>query len=150
MGLLARFKADDTLYWLRKMGVLLVFALSPLAFPAVTMTPRLLLEVYKKLLPDRAAISKDWRTARTGEVGLPQEVRTMIAMLRDNHVMEFRYSEAIVPQSDDNLTQRLAEGAYPIRINVEAHHVLASASETLAQGCLVLASREGIVLAHCP
>ena len=150
MGFFASFTAPDRLYLLRKIGVLLIFALSPLAFPAITMTPRLLLEAYEKILPDRSAIARDWRTARSGETGLPQRVRSMIALLRDNHVMEFRHSEAIVPRSDDTLTQRLAEGAYPIRIKVEAHHVLAFASESLPQGCRVVASREGIVLASCP
>ena len=138
------------MYLLRKMSVLIVFALSPLAFPAITMTPRLLVDAYEKILPERAAISKDWRTARSGEAGIPQKARSMIALLRDNHVMRFRYTEALVPRSDDTLTQRLAEGAYPIRINVEARHVLASAGESLRQGCVVVASKEGIVLASCP
>src|SRR5450759_5121144 len=134
-------KPPDTLYWLRKVGVLVIVALTTLVFPAVTTTPHLLFEFYEKLLPNRSAISNDWRTARGGEAVLPQKVRAMIALLRDNQVTEFRYSDAIARDPDASLTQRLAEGAYPIRLSSGARHSLLFASEAVGDDCLALDSR---------
>ena len=143
-------KTVDTLYWLRKAGVLIVIALTITAFPAIRTTPQLLFAFYEKLLPNRSAIFNESRVAHGGEAVLPQRVRAMIALLRDNQVTAFRYSDAIAPPSDDTTKQRLAEGAYPIRINVEANYLLLSASEVVAHSCAVVASREGIVLVRCP
>ena len=135
---------------LRLASVLLIMGLWPLVFPAVTITPRLLYEFYERMLPNRVAISREWRNTHAGEAVLPHKAKVMIEMLRQNQITSFRYSETIVPRSDAALTQRLAEGAYPIRISAEATNLFLSASETPDPGCAVLTAKEGIVLARCP
>jgi hypothetical protein len=143
-------EAPGMLYWLRKGAVLVILGLTTVVFPAVTGTSQLLFEFYGKLLPNRSAISHDWRSEHGGEAVLAQKVRGMIALLRDNEVTEFYYTDAIARDPDASVTQRLAEGAYPIRLSKGARHWLLSASEGFAPDCVALASREGIVLARCP
>jgi hypothetical protein len=143
-------RAPGMLHWLRKGAVLAILGLATVVVPAITIAPQLLFKFYEILLPNGSAISNEWRTARGGEAVLPQKVRAMIAVLRENEVTEFRHSEAIVHDPDSSVTQRLAEGAYPIRLSGVARHWLLSANEPLGSGCVALDSREGIVLARCP
>ena len=137
-------------YWQRKAGVLATLALTAIFFPAVISTPHRLFEFYENLFAEGRGVSKDWGTGRAGETVLPQKVQTMLALLRNHQITEFRYSDAIARDPDDSVPQRLAEGAYPILISTRARHWLLSASEAVSPGCLVLAAREGVVLAHCP
>jgi hypothetical protein len=72
----------------------------------------------------------------------------MIALLRENRVTEFRYSETIARDSDE-VRQRLAEGAYPIRISARARHVLMARTEAMPAQCRLLASGLEVVLVDC-
>jgi hypothetical protein len=92
---------------------------------------------------------REWRTERSGETSLP-EVTTMLALLRENHVAWFRYSDGIARHPDVSVPLRLAEGAYPIRVGLDAHHLLLLAGEVLDPRCSVVANRQGVVLAFCP
>jgi hypothetical protein len=143
-------KAPGMLHWLRNGAVLVIVALTAVVVPAVTIAPDLLFKFYRILLPNRAVIPSDWRKARGGEAVLPKKVLVMIALLRENDVREFRYSAAVVHDPDSSVEQRLAEGAYPIRLSNVARHWLLSVNEPLGAGCVALDSREGIVLARCP
>ncbi len=91
----------------------------------------------------------EWNLPRAGEWVLPARVQAMLALLRDNRVQEFRFSDAIARDPDDSVPQRLAEGAYPIRVNAEARHRLLNRGEALPPGCRVVAGNQGVVLADC-
>ena len=92
----------------------------------------------------------EWNVAGGGERVLPAKVQTMLALLRENHIAEFRVSEAVLRDPDDSVPQRLAEGAYPIRVNLQsARHWLRYASEGLPAGCRTIAVKQEVVLADC-
>ena len=135
---------------LRKSAVWVVFGVMIAVTPAVTLAPKFLFLFYQILLPNWSALPKEWRTDHAGESVLPARVRTMIAMLRRNDVTDFSYSEGIAKDPEPSVPQRLAEGAYPIKLNAQARHRLLLASEPLLTGCAPVDSSEGFVLAQCP
>lgn len=137
------------LFWLRQAGVLLVFGLMVFAFSGVRQTPYKLLSMYQDFWARGDTLRREWRTERSGESSLP-EVRTMLALLRDNQVAWFRYSDGIARHADVSVALRLAEGAYPIRVGLDAHHLLLLAGEALDPRCRVVANRQEVVLAFCP
>ena len=96
-----------------------------------------------------AASLGEWNLPGAGESVLPAKVRTMIALLRENHVSEFRYSDAIARDPDESVPQRLAEGAYPIRQAAQARHVLLAPPDVLPANCRAVAARQEVVLADC-
>jgi len=73
----------------------------------------------------------------------------MLGLLRDNHISEFRVGEAIAQKADESIRQRLAEGAYPIRLNLQAPHVLLIPPDVVPAGCRAVDARQEVVLADC-
>ncbi len=140
----------SVLYWLRQAGVLLVIGVTVVAFSGVRQTPDKLWSMYEDFWPRRDALRVEWRTERAGEAVLVPKVRTMLALLRDNNVDAFRYSDAIAADTDSSLVQRIAESAYPIRVKQEAPFLLLLASETLDRRCVEMARQQEVVLALCP
>ena len=120
------------------------------AFPGILKTPVKLVSMYQGFWLRREQLRLDWRTERAGEDVLSPKVRTMLALLRDNHVQSFRYSEAIANDVDTSVVQRIAESAYPIRLRQEGPHFLLLVSEILDSRCKTVARESGVVLAHCP
>lgn len=92
---------------------------------------------------------KEWSLPRSGEAGLPPNVRTMIALLRENRVSEFRYSEGVAHGPDEAVRQRLAEGAYPIRLAPGSRHLVLVLPEALPAHCRAVATRQEVILADC-
>jgi hypothetical protein len=137
-------------FWLRKVGILLVMALTLIAFAGVQETPGRLRALYRDFWSHRATLQQDWKTARSGEEVLAPKVRTMLALLREQRVESFRYSRAIAHEPDASVIQRIAESAYPIRLTPTARHLLALSGEPLDPGCKVLASQQEVVIAACP
>lgn len=140
----------SVLYWLRQAGVLLVIGVTVIAFSGVRDTPDKLWSMYEDFWPRRAALWVEWRTERAGETVLVPKVRTMLALLRDNNVEAFRYSEAIAADTDTSMVQRIAESAYPIRLKQEAPFLLLLASEAMDPRCVEMARQQEVVLALCP
>lgn len=138
------------MFLLRQAGILLVMALTVIAFTGVKETPGKLRALYRDFWSHRATLQQDWKTALSGEEVLAPKVRTALALLRDQHVESFRYSPAVAHEPDASVIQRIAESAYPIRLTPTARHVLALAGEPLDPGCKVLASQQEVVLASCP
>jgi hypothetical protein len=91
----------------------------------------------------------EWTLPRGGEAVLPPAVRTMLGLLRENHVTEFRPGESIAKKADEVIRQRLTEAAYPIRLATQARHVLLIPPDTLPAGCRAVAARQEVVLADC-
>lgn len=137
------------LFWLRQAGVLLVIGLAVLAFSGVRKTPAHLWSMYGELWERGDAVRQEWRTERAGEGLLSGRVQAMLALLRDNRVESFRYSNAIASDADASVVQRIAESAYPIHLKQEAKDLLLLATEALDPHCKPVASRLEVVLAHC-
>ena len=137
------------LFWLRQAGVLLVIGLAALAFSGVRETPARLWSMYGELWERGDAVRQEWRTERAGESLLSGQVQAMLALLRDNRVESFRYSNAIASDADTSLVQRIAESAYPIRLKQDAKDLLLLSTEALDARCKPVASRLEVVLAHC-
>jgi len=87
-------------------------------------------------------------TPGTGEQVLPPPVRSMLALVRSNRVSSFRYSEAI--GANEEVRQRLLEGALPSRYVPTAAYLLLVGGEQVPPACSTVASREGVILVHCP
>jgi hypothetical protein len=137
------------LYWLRQAGVVLVIGLAVAAFGNVRATPGQLSSLYEDWWPHRAALQREWRSEHAGETVLPARVQAMLALLRDNRVESFRYSDAIAHDADTSVVQRIAESAYPIRVRREAQSLLLLPTDALDPRCRVVARRQEVVLAHC-
>ena len=137
------------LFWLRQAGVMLVIGLSVLTFSGVQETLPHLWSMYGDLWERGDSVRQEWRTERAGEGLLSGRVQAMLALLRDNSVESFRYSNAIASDADASVVQRIAESAYPIRLKQDAKDLLLLASEALDPRCKPVASRLEVVLAHC-
>jgi hypothetical protein len=138
------------LFWLRQAGVLLVIGLAVRLFPTIEATTVALEDFYQDFWARRASLRQEWRTERTGETILAPKVQAMLQLLRDNQVRSFRYSDAIARDADTSLTQRLAESAYPIRVDLEARYQLLTAGESVDVQCTAVARKQEVVLARCP
>jgi hypothetical protein len=76
-------------------------------------------------------------------------VQAMLALLRDQRVGSYRYSDAIANDADSSVVQRIAEAAYPIRLNPQAQHLLALSGEPMDPRCKIIASTQEVILASC-
>ena len=85
---------------------------------------------------------------RGGERVLPPPVQDMLTLLRDQGVRGYRVSPRIA--KDPLISQRVLEGAWPIRPDDDAPWYLAYAADALPDRCQPYARQEDIVLAHCP
>ncbi|MDA8100697.1 MAG: hypothetical protein M0042_13860 [Nitrospiraceae bacterium] len=87
-------------------------------------------------------------TPRAGEQVLPPQVQAMLFLLRTNNVTSYCYSASI--GKNEEIRQRLIEGALPARFRETAPYVLMIESEQAPRPCRSLASREGVLLVYCP
>jgi hypothetical protein len=136
--------------FLRKGVALLILLLSLAVFQTRVEQTLSMFEFDGQAIEERDAILPELRAERGGERVLPAKVLTMIALLRTARIERFRQSSGIGADPDSSVPQRLAEGAYPIRLQEKAPHVIAFENEALDAACVVVARREGIVLARCP
>lgn len=136
-------------YWFRQVGLVLVFIFTIHLFPGIRHTPERLSGFYERQWPRRDALLLEWRTEHAGETVLAPTVQTMIALLRENQVTAFRYSDAVARDPDASVKQRLAEAPYPIRLEADAKHLLMLASEGFGN-CEPVAARQEVILARCP
>ena len=102
---------------------------------------------YSGQSPGTGGAPGEWNRPGGGERVLPANVQSMLALLRENGIREFRYSRLVAP--DEATQQRLAEGAYPIRLHLRARHWLLQRGETPARGCRVVAANDEVSLADC-
>lgn len=125
-----------------------ILCLSLYLFPSVLDTIILLGNVETKMLVNWKNVEafRESRIPLGGEYVLPPEVQVMITMLRRSGADSFRYSDAI--RSNGGMTQRLVEGAYPIRVSPGSRFLVLLEGEPLPAGMNVLASGEGVVLAY--
>ena len=106
-----------------------------------------LFRFYSGQSPGTGLALGEWHRPGSGERVLPANVQSMLALLRENGIREFRYSRLVAP--DEATQQRLAEGAYPILLHLRARHWLLQRGETLARGCRVVAANDEVILADC-
>jgi hypothetical protein len=85
---------------------------------------------------------------RGGERMLPLPVQDMLTLLRGHGVAGYRVSPRIA--HEPLISQRIVEGAWPIRPDPAAPWYLAFAAEGLPVGCQSLDRRMDVVLARCP
>jgi hypothetical protein len=85
---------------------------------------------------------------RGGERMLPPPVQDMLMLLRGHGVSAYRVSPGIA--RDPLISQRVVEGAWPIRPDGGASWYLAFAGEGRPAGCQLLDGRKNVVLARCP
>ena len=136
--------------WLRTGAGLGILGLALWLYSPLVGASKSLYRFYRDLAPQWASVSAEARSERGGEAVLPPKVRSIIALLREHHVTEFRYSDRIAKDPDESLPQRLAEGAYPIVLRPEAKDVVLAADEPVSAACTALGSREGVALVRCP
>jgi hypothetical protein len=117
--------------------------------PAIGSSLEQLEDFYRHTFVERATRPADWRAPHAGEWVLPGRVRAMVALLRRNGVQDFRFTAASVGGADPLLTQRLAEGAFPIRVRAAARDVLIAAGEDPGTDCSVVDSEQDVALVHC-
>jgi hypothetical protein len=125
--------------------------LSLVLFRTSTTTAVVLHSGWINVLGADSALHRLWSqfsTPSAGEHVLPPPVQAGIMLLRSNHVSSFRYSPAI--GKDEEIRQRLIEGAYPLRNDDQARFCLSYESEPVAPTCVILARTGGMVLADCP
>jgi hypothetical protein len=117
--------------------------------PAIGSSLEQLEDFYRQTFVERATRPAEWRAPRGGEWVLPARVRAMVALLRRNGVQDFRFSAASVGAADPLLTQRLAEGAFPIRVRATARDMLVAAGEDPGANCRVVDTEQDVALDHC-
>ena len=88
------------------------------------------------------------RTPRAGEQVLPPVVRAGISLLRAHRVTMYRFSPAF--EKDEEVRQRLVEGAFPIRSEKHARYLLLLEQESPDRSCSPVSRGGGVVLVHCP
>lgn len=106
---------------------------------------RALINALEYGLEHHAAIRRNIRNPRSGESVLPVPVRDMIALIREHHLPNYRFSPNI--GNDALLRQRLVEGAWPVRFAPDSPHLLLLASERTA--CALREARNEVLLADC-
>jgi hypothetical protein len=128
---------------------IVLFIAAALFTPASTKAFKQLQESYARILgtPNSSAA---WLKERGGEFVLPPRVQTIIRLLREHRIENFRYGLTIAQDPDPALVQRLAEGAYPIRLNAQAKHVVFTTRDTVEPSCQKIAGKDDFILAYCP
>jgi len=131
-------------------AILLIAVLSIFLFPQTVRTVMYLnmtwwTEIQKNGL---VSLSSEFVTARSGEYVLPPPVQAILAMLRAQNVNTYRYSQRI--RQDEEIRQRLIEGAYPILFSENAPFLVHFADEPIAKTCQPVTSMRGAALAYCP
>jgi hypothetical protein len=84
----------------------------------------------------------------SGASVLPVRVQAMIALLKEQHAVEYRYSPGI--EGDIELKQRLVEGSYPLRYRRDARLLVLLEQETAPGNCHVVSQAQGVAVARCP
>ena len=104
------------------------------------------------ILRTAASRLRDWHTLETSlrvpKAGLdilPPQIVATLSMLDQNNIETFRLSRGIL--ADDYLSQRVAEGAWPRRVDATSPFLVSRAAENT--GCLRLAAAEGVALDRC-
>jgi hypothetical protein len=97
---------------------------------------------------DLDVLFRQVRTPRAGEHVLPPAVQAGISLLRANQVTAYRFSMAF--EQNEEIRQRLLEGAYPLRYEKDAHYLLLLEQETPDRNCSQISRGGGVVLVHCP
>lgn len=136
-------------FWMRQARLMLVILLVLLAFPGVLKTPAKLTSMYKDFWARRDWLWHEWQTELAGEAVLAPKVQMMLALLRDNQLQSFRYSDAIANDEDTSMAQRIAESAFPIRLMQDSPNLLVLTSESLDPRCRIVARENEVALASC-
>ena len=90
------------------------------------------------------------RTLATPEAGLdqlPSTVRDARTLLREAGAHRYRIAEPLA--SNDELTQRLIESAWPIRVDAAARVTILHADTPVPTGCQQVSARGAVKLARC-
>ena len=127
-----------------------VLVISAFLYPQTVQTLNILGRAGELLLSPKSLISRSlqMQTPQAGEQVLPPAVQSMLALLRTNGISTYRYSETIA--ANEEIRQRLIEGAFPVRYDAASFSHLRINGEEATPGCKPLASREGVALVHCP
>ncbi len=135
----------------RNVTVLFITLATLWAFPLIPDTFLNLHQVGWRVVTDnegRARVFSDLTKARSGEHVLPEEVQTMIGLLREYDADSFRFSPGI--RDNEEIMQRLVEGAYPLQVSPAAHFFLHTEQEPVPAACRPVKTIRGISLAYCP
>ena len=82
---------------------------------------------------------------RAGEDRLPPAAQIMIKFLRENKTTQYQLS----PKAYDLVSQRIVEGAWPIRVTESAPARFYLVAEALPKNCKKKGEESGIVFALC-
>jgi hypothetical protein len=129
---------------------LVVLVISINVHPEVFATLKVLGQAGDVLLsPDRlGSFLQQAGTPLAGEEVLPPPVRAMIHLIRSNQITSFSYSKAI--GANEEIRQRLLEGAFPARYVPGAAQLLLVSGEQAPPSCKAVAAWGGVLLVHCP
>ena len=134
------------MFFMRQAAVAAILAATAWCFPTLWAAE----QPWKRTWNYLAA--RDWRdlqlfaVERAGEEVLPAKVRGALELMRRNAVPDFFVSKAILRDPDESVPQRLAEGAYPIRVNEKSRHLIVSSDEPVPATCAKLGAVEGVTL----
>jgi len=131
-------------------AVLTVLVISTMLYPQIMSTLKVLGQASQTFLSPELfrSLLRQTGTPLAGEQVLPPPVQSMLALIRSNRVASFRYSEAI--GANEEIRQRLIEGAFPARYEPKAPYLLLVGGEQLPPACKPVASQEGVLLVQCP
>ena len=87
-------------------------------------------------------------TPNSGQGVLPPQVLTMISLLKENNVENYKLAEKF--STDVVIYQRIVEGAWPIRLENNSSYTLLAADELNAyQDCVIIEEKEDVILVNC-
>ncbi len=94
-------------------------------------------------LPDSAALTAPF----AGEDALPPKVRAMIGIARRRGLPSYVLAPTLA--ADNEVMQRMTEGAWPVRPDATSRHRFLARTEALPAGCLEQEAEAEVVYARC-
>jgi hypothetical protein len=124
----------------------LLLALALVCYPSIVLLPTALI---RSSIARAAVAGQPNRSAATAgeEQIFPAKTNAALSLLRAHKTTEFQLSPAL--DADFIVRQRLAEGAYPIKMVKSARHWIGLTTEPVPPRCSIVETNKEIALALC-
>lgn len=135
---------------IKKLAVAAIIVLAAVLFPMTVKTLYQLNAGIAGIIAQGAFgdLSRQITTPNSGLHVLPSKAQEGIRLLQEKQIDSFRLSPAI--GRDAEMSQRLIEGAYPIRVLEKSAHCLMFSNEQVPSGCVAVSRTGEVILAYCP
>ncbi len=138
------------MFVIKKLSIAVIIILSIVLFPITIRTAKQLNSSIAGIITHCAFgdLARQITTPNSGLHILPPKAQAGIRLLQERRLDSFRLSPAIA--RDEEIKQRLTEGAYPIRVLDKSAHCLLFSNEQVPSGCVVVSRTQEVILASCP